>query len=94
MSVARFVIALLLSLTLLAFAAQFMIDFSSINIATSCIVVLNTIFLLYSLSGQITKSDPSPNFSEENSIYSNSFHLYFLLYFSELPTITKFTFLL
>jgi len=47
MSVARFVIALLLSLTLLAFAAQFMIDFSSINIATSCIVLISA-FVLFS----------------------------------------------
>jgi hypothetical protein len=47
MSVARFIIVLLLSLTLAAFSAQFFIDFSSINIATSCIVLISA-FVLFS----------------------------------------------
>lgn len=47
MSVARFIIALLLSLTFAAFAAQFIIDFSSVNIATSCIVLISA-FVLFS----------------------------------------------
>ena len=46
MSYARFIVMLLVALALLAFAAQLAIDFSSLNIASACIVLASSLAVL------------------------------------------------
>lgn len=64
MSNARFIVMFLLALALAAFAAQFVIDFSSVNIAASCIVLASSMtVLLYILWTPAIHTHPLSTFS-------------------------------
>jgi len=64
MTIAKFINSALLWLVLLAFTAQLMIDFSTVNIATSCIIFSTAIFsLLYFRLSNALETHPLSSFA-------------------------------